>query len=85
MYSIASGAARDVHNFVDAEIALAGRRRSYRIGFVGKAHVKRFAIHFTENGCGANAEFAAGAQDAHGDLAAIGNQDFPKHSLGARV
>jgi hypothetical protein len=41
--------------------------------------VERFAVNLAENRYAANAQLAAGAQDAHGDFPAIGNQDFPEH------
>jgi hypothetical protein len=41
--------------------------------------VERFAVNLAENRNTANAQLAAGAQDAHRDFPAIGNQDFPKH------
>ena len=47
---IATGAARDIHELVDAEIAFARRRGANGIGFIGEADVKRFAIHITEDG-----------------------------------
>ena len=81
MNGVAAGAARDVHDFVDAEIAFAGGGRADGVGFVGEAHVEGFAVHVAEYGCGADAEFAAGAQDADGDLAAIGDQDFLEHAV----
>ena len=79
MHGIATGATCHVHEFIDAKIAFARRRRADEIGFIGKADVKRFAVDITEDGDGADAQLAAGAQDAHGDLTAIGDQDFPEH------
>ena len=38
-----------------------------------------FAIDFAEDGDGTDAEFAAGAQDADGDFASVGYQDFFEH------
>src|SRR5271168_2539608 len=79
MDCIATGAARDIDYFFDAKITLARGRGADGIGFVGQADVERFAVDFAENRHAANAQLAAGAQDAHGDFAAIGNQDFPEH------
>ena len=79
MQRVAAGAARDVHHFVDAQIAFAGRRGADGISLVGKADVQRGAVDFAENGDGRNAHFAAGAHDAHGDFTAIGDEDFFKH------
>ena len=70
---VAVGAAGDVDYFIDAQIAFAGRRGADGIGFIGEANVKGGAVGFAENGDGADAEFAAGAEDANGDFAAIGD------------
>ena len=47
--------------------------------FVGQAYVQRLAVHFGVHGNGGNSHVAAGADDAHGDLAAVGDQDFVEH------
>ncbi len=41
--------------------------------------MKRFAVDIAEDCGGADAQLAAGTQDAHSDLTAIGDQDFPEH------
>jgi len=41
--------------------------------------VQRFAVHFAEYGHGLDAQFAARAENPHGNLTAIGNQDFFEH------
>src|SRR5271169_1194779 len=79
MDSIAARAARDVNYLLNAKIAFARSGGANGIGFVSKANVKRFAVDLAENSHAANAQLAAGAQDAHGDFAAIGNQNFPEH------
>ena len=76
---VAAGAAGYVDQFVDAEITFAGGRGADEVGFVGEADMEGGAVGFAEDGDGADAEFAAGAEDAHGDFAAIGNQDFVEH------
>jgi hypothetical protein len=49
--------------------------------------VQRAAVHFGEHGHRADAQLAAGADDADGDFAAVGDQDFFEHglSIGRRV
>lgn len=81
MDGIATHAARDVHELVDAKIAFARGSRADSIGLIGQANVERFAVGVAEDGDGLNAEFAAGADDAHGDFTAIGNQNFLEHML----
>jgi hypothetical protein len=70
---VAAGAASNVDKLVDAEIAFAGGRGADGISFVGEANVERGAVGFAEDGDGADAEFAAGAENAYGDFAAIGD------------
>jgi hypothetical protein len=48
---------------------------------VGEAHVERLAIGFRVHRHGLDAELAAGADDAQGNLAPIGNQDLLKQWL----
>jgi len=42
--------------------------------------VEGSAVGFTEDDYGADAEFAAGSEDADGDFSAIGDQDFVEHA-----
>src|ERR1700674_239769 len=80
MDGVAAGAAGDVDELVDAEIAFARGRGAEGVGFVGEADVEGGAVGFAEDRDRADAEFAAGAEDAHGDFAAIGDQDFVEHA-----
>src|SRR5882757_3735734 len=79
MHGVTASAPRHVHQFIEAKIAFARRGGTDRIRFVGEANVKRIAIHFAEDRDGFDAEFAAGADDAHGDFAAIGDENFAEH------
>ena len=79
MYRVAARAARDVNYFINAKIAFARGCGANGICFVGKTNVKRFAVNLTKNRRAANAQLAASAQNAHGDFAAIGNQNFLEH------
>ena len=81
MDGVATRAARDVHELVDAKIAFARGSRTDGISLIGQADVERFAVGVAEDGDGLNAEFAAGADNAHRDLTAIGNQNFLEHML----
>ena len=49
-------------------------------GLIRKACVEAVAIGFGVNGDRANAQIFAGADDAQGDLAAVGDQNFFKHA-----
>ena len=81
MHGIAARAAGGAQHVVDREITLARGRGADAIGFVGQAHVQRSAVDVAVDRHGANAQFAAGAQDAHGDLTAIGDQDLLEHVI----
>ena len=63
------------------EIALGGGRRSDGDRVVGLAHVQRGAIGLRIDRDRLDAQVAAGADHAHGDLAAIRNQDSLEHRL----
>ena len=64
---------------VDLQVAVAARRRADANGLVGKLDVEAFFVGLRIDGDGFNAHFAAGAHDAQGDLAAVGDEDFVKH------
>ena len=49
------------------------------IGFIGFFDVDPGRIGFGIDGGGGDIQFTAGADDPHGDLAAIGHQNFLKH------
>ena len=73
MNGVATGAARDVDQLIDAQIAFARGCGADGISFVGEANVQRGAVGFAEDGDGRDAEFAAGSDNANGDFAAIGD------------
>ena len=58
----------------DVEIGLERRRRADAHGFVGLQHVEAPAVGFGVDGNDGKVELVAGADDAHRDLAAIGDQ-----------
>ena len=61
------------------EIAVLRRRRADADAFVGEAHMHGVGVGGGMHGDGRDAEFLAGAQDAQGDLAAVGDQDLVEH------
>ena len=63
----------------NVEIAARAFGRADADGFVGEAHVQAVAVGFRIDGDGLDAQILAGADDANGDLAAIGDQDFLEH------
>ena len=61
------------------EVAQAGRGGADAHRLVGEAHVLGVGVGLGMDGDGLDAELAAGAQDAQGDLAAVGNEDLLEH------
>ena len=71
---------RRFENPIHAQIALGRRRGPDVLGFVRQANVQRAAIGIREDRDAANLHLAQRANDAHGDLATIGDQDSTKHA-----
>src|SRR5207237_9763518 len=65
-----------VEDVADAQQASARRRGTDRHRLVGVENVQRGAIGFGVNGDRRIAELATRADDAHGDLSAVGDEDF---------
>ena len=65
-----------VQDRVGVEVALGRGLPAERVRLVGEADVERVAIELAVDGDGLDAELASGADDAHGDLATVGDQDL---------
>ena len=63
-----------------AQVGLARGRRAAAVGLVGEAHVQRVAVDVGVDGDRLDAQLAAGADHAHRDLAAVGDQDLLEHA-----
>ena len=68
-----------------AQIAVGAARRADADVLVGEADVQRVLVGLGVDGDGLDAELAAGADDAQGDLAAVGDEDFLEHDGAAAV
>ena len=77
MDGVGPRAPRRLDEALDAEIRLARRRGSDADGVVGGAHVRRLAVGVGVDRDGGEPLGAAGAGDADGDLAAVGDQHAP--------
>jgi len=66
---------------VDAQIAFATGGRSDADRLVGHLDMHRVGVHLGIDGHGPDAEFAAGSDDADGDFATVGDEDFLKHRV----
>ena len=69
-----------LQNAVDSQVAFGGWRGTDVLRLVRHAHVQGRAIGIGEDGDGADPHLAQSAHHAHGNLAAIGNQDLAEHS-----
>ncbi len=69
----------------DVEVAVAGRRRADADALVGEADMHGVGVGGRMDGDGLDAEFLAGAQDAQGDFAAIGDEDLVEHARPRRL
>ena len=65
---------------VNAQIALAGGRFADADGLVRQLHVHRVGVRLRIDRHRADVQFLAGADDADGNLAAIGDQNFLEHA-----
>src|SRR5438552_2275291 len=74
VYRLAPRALRRRHQLPDVEIGLGCRRRPERNRQIGRAHMGRQAIDLRINRHRLEALLVAGADDAQGDLAAVGDQ-----------
>ena len=70
---------RRVENAVDAQIAFGRCGRPDVRGFVGHTHMERSAIGIRVDGDARDPHLAQRANDAHRNLAAIGDQDLAEH------
>ncbi len=64
---------RGFKNLRGIEIALRSRCRTDQVGMIGFAHMQRGAIGVRIDGDRFDSQFAACADDPHGNLAAVGN------------
>src|SRR5262245_32658983 len=76
MHGIGAGLRRGVQDPLDVQITVAWRTRTDRVRAVRQAHVERRAIALRIDGDGRDGHVAAGADHAHRDLAAVGDQNF---------
>ena len=62
------------------EVALSRRRGAYAVGMLGQLHVERLAVGLGVHHHGFDIELAARAEHAHGNLAAVGDEDTLEHA-----
>jgi len=78
MYRLGAAVVRDLDDALELEIGLARRRAADVMSLVRISCVNRVAVGIGVNRDGRDAQLAARAHDADGDLASIGDQDLLK-------
>ena len=76
MHGVGAAALDDVEDGLGVQVALGRGLAAERVGLVGQAHVQGVAVEVGVHGDGGDAELAARADDADGDLAPVGDQDL---------
>ena len=79
---LGAGGAGGGEDFIGVEVALGGGRGTEMDRFVGLGDVERVAIGVGIDGDAGDAHFFKGADDATGDGAAVGDEDFGEHGDG---
>ena len=79
VHAVGAAAADGVEDRLGVEVALGRGLAAERVRLVGEADVERLAVELGVHGDGLDAELACGADDAHGDLATVGDQDLLEH------
>ncbi len=79
MHGLGAGLLAGVDDLVDHQVGLGRRRRSDVHRFVRHVDVQRIAIGIGIDGDGLDAHFARSLDDAAGDLATVGDQNFFEH------
>src|SRR5689334_6256268 len=79
MYRVGATGLGGIDDSIDAEVALAGRTRTDRDGFVRHADVARGAIAFGIHRHRREAHVTTRAHDAHRDLPAVGDEDLAQN------
>ena len=82
--AVGAAVADRVEDGVGVEVALGRGLPAERERLVGEPDVQRVAIELGVDRDGLDAELASGADDAHGDLAAVGDQDLLQHGCQCR-
>jgi hypothetical protein len=79
MHSFRAGRLAGSDDLVDQQVGLRGRRRADVDGLVGHLHVHRLRVGVRIDGYRLDPHPPGGLDDAAGDLAAVGDQDFLEH------
>ena len=79
--SLRAGAPSRLHDGPHVQVGIGRRRPGEVNGVVGESDVTGSRVRVRENGHGGDAQVAARAPHAHGDLSPIGDQNLGEHQL----
>ncbi len=80
VHRLGAGLLAGFDDLVDEQIGLGGGRRTDVDGLIGHFHVQRLLIGIRIDGDGLDAHLARSLDDAAGDLATVGDQNFFEHN-----
>ena len=80
MHRVAAGPHRRLDHRLNVDVGLGHRRRADVRRAIRLTHVQRVGVGHRVDGVGFDPQPTAGARDARGDLAAIGDQDSLEHA-----
>jgi hypothetical protein len=81
---LGAGADGGLEHPLDRQVAVRGGRRPDRDGDIGEPGVQRTGVRVAVHRDRPDAHLAQGADDADGDLAAVGHEDCLEHSAHIR-
>src|SRR5208337_798043 len=81
MNGFGTAALGDAKNLAEVQIGLSGRRRADVVCLVCLAHMERGAVHIGKHRNRRDSQLAAGTDDPHCDLSAIGDKNLLEHTL----
>ena len=70
-----------LNDFLPVEVAVLGGCRTNPIGLIGLLDVKRLLVGIGVDGYSLDSQFLAGTDNAAGDFASVGDEDFIEHGV----
>ena len=79
VHGLGAGLLDDLEQLVDLQVGLGGRAGAEQVGLGGALDVLRVAVGLGVDGDGGDPELVERADDADGDLSAVGDKDLAEH------
>ena len=79
VHGLGAGLLDHLEQLVDLEVGLGRRPGAQQVGLGGALDVLRVAVGLRVDGDGGDAELVERADDAHGDLSTVGDEDLAEH------